>query len=233
MKTTIVFTVLGGLIAALWYVIFNLEDPVQAAQPISIDPVAAPQSSDIAEDAFARLSQQLQAYQHSQQEQLREATREQARLSQMLQQLEVRLDQVEDLASANALGPVDEAPKYDPARPPQLSDGQVGAWMDNSLDAGLQDEETTVTMADQVINTLHKVPGVQLDDVSCGDRFCRATFSHVNGQQPELDELFGEPPFVNEGFTVIQPDGRVRLYFNQPGQSLAELRGEAEVSLGY
>ena len=131
------------------------------------------------------------------------------------------------------MGPVEASAEYDLHRAPQLSDGDVGEWMDNSLVAGLQDEAATVTMADSIVASLDKLPGVQLDDVSCSARFCRAIFSDLNGRQPKLDELFGEPPFVNEGFTVIQPDGRVRLYFNQPGQSLAELRSEAEVSLGY
>ena len=79
----------------------------------------------------------------------------------------------------------------------------------------------------QAAKSLEKVPGVNLEDMQCGESFCRATFAHENGEQPDIRDLFGVPPFVNEGFTLKEPDGRVALYFTRPGESLEKLRSEA------
>jgi hypothetical protein len=67
--------------------------------------------------------------------------------------------------------------------------------------------------------------------MQCGESFCRATFAHENGEQPDIQGLFGEPPFVNEGFTIHEPDGRVTLYFTRPGESLEKLRSEAREAI--
>ena len=64
--------------------------------------------------------------------------------------------------------------------------------------------------------------------MQCGDSFCRATFTHLGGEVPDIGVLFGEPPFVTEGFTVERPDGRVMLYFTQPGESLEQFRDELQ-----
>jgi hypothetical protein len=42
--------------------------------------------------------------------------------------------------------------------------------------------------------------------------------------------LIGASPFIESGFTLNEPDGGVRVYFTQPGQSLGELRSEARES---
>jgi hypothetical protein len=34
--------------------------------------------------------------------------------------------------------------------------------------------------------------------------------------------------FMGSGFTVDEPDGSVKIYFTQPGQSLDELRNQAQ-----
>ena len=65
-------------------------------------------------------------------------------------------------------------------------------------------------------------PDIKLEDMQCRDDFCRATFADKNGEQPPIHELFGKPPFLNEGFTVEESDGRVSVYFTRPGVSLKD-----------
>jgi hypothetical protein len=78
--------------------------------------------------------------------------------------------------------------------------------------------------------SLAQVPGFNLADMQCGERFCRASFFSDNGKSPNMAELFGASSFIESGFTISEPDGRVRVYFTQPGQSLSELRSEARES---
>ena len=47
------------------------------------------------------------------------------------------------------------------------------------------------------------------------------------GEHPDIDGLFGGPPFEGESFTLQDPDGRVTLYFTLSGGSLEEFRSEA------
>ena len=86
---------------------------------------------------------------------------------------------------------------------------------------------------EQMETSLAEVPGLNLADMQCGERFCRASFVSDNGKPPNISELIGASPFIDSGFTITEPDGSVRVYFTQPGQSLSELRREAqEVVLG-
>ena len=78
--------------------------------------------------------------------------------------------------------------------------------------------------------SLAAVPGLNLADLQCGDRFCRASFVSDNGKPPNIAQLIGASPFIESGFTLNEPDGGVRVYFTQPGQSLGELRSEARES---
>ena len=71
--------------------------------------------------------------------------------------------------------------------------------------------------------SLAEVPGLNLADMQCGGRFCRASFVSENGKPPNITEFFGASPFIDSGFTINEPDGSVRVYFTQPGQSLSEL----------
>lgn len=86
----------------------------------------------------------------------------------------------------------------------------------------------TAQATEQAVISTGKTPGINLEDMQCDQRFCRAAFTNTNGRVPDVQPLLGEPPFVTEGFTIIEPDGRVVLYFTQPGVSLAALRNEAQ-----
>jgi hypothetical protein len=109
-----------------------------------------------------------------------------------------------------------------------LSEEDFGQWMDDALDTGDFDrEETRVTM-EQMETSLAEVPGINLADLQCSYLFCRASFVPDNGKPPNISQLMGASPFIESGFTINEPDGGVRVYFTQPGQSLSELRSEAQ-----
>jgi len=52
--------------------------------------------------------------------------------------------------------------------------------------------------------------------------------SPTNGNDIAAEDMFGQPPFVTEGFTLEEPDGRVLFYFSQPGESIVDLRKELQ-----
>jgi hypothetical protein len=233
MRTIIVLSVTGIIAVAGLYNLFFLNEPAEATRFINTEPSAALGSSVLSADELRFLTAKLEEYQQGMYQQLQETRLQQARFSELLEDIEARLHSVEQSANSQVsrtseVNSVDKTPK-----PPQVTDADMGQWIDENLYAGYQNDGLTSLATDQAIASLDKAPGVSLDDMQCADRFCRATFAHVNGEQPVIDNLFGEPPFVHEGFTVVQPDGRVALYFNQPGESLAELRSEVGDSLGY
>ena len=66
---------------------------------------------------------------------------------------------------------------------------------------------------------LVKSPEVNLNDIQCGKRFCRATFRPEQRNKEAVTELFGKPPFMEKGFTVEDTDGKVALYFVRPDEA--------------
>ena len=98
--------------------------------------------------------------------------------------------------------------------------------MDEALSVSGADTHLTAQATEQAATSLTKTPGVNLESMQCDPRFCRATFASRAGRAPNIGDLFGEPPFVTEGFTVTEADGRVSVYFTQPGVTLADVRGE-------
>lgn len=114
---------------------------------------------------------------------------------------------------------------------PELTEKGFAHWLDSSLGAEQQDAEKTGRITNETLTALSKnLPDVNLDSMNCSKGYCRASFSHINGQKPETRKLFGEPPFMGQGFTVVEPDGRVLLYFTEADQSLAELKLEANIA---
>lgn len=110
----------------------------------------------------------------------------------------------------------------------RMSETNLGHWMNETLSAEpYWDLEWTEQAREQTLESLAEVPDVNLEDMQCREDFCRATFADENGEKPAIQELFGEPPFLTEGFTIDEADGRVSVYFTRPGVSLGELRSEA------
>jgi hypothetical protein len=67
---------------------------------------------------------------------------------------------------------------------------------------------------------------MQLLDMLCSQKFCRASFAREDGEVPDIGNLLGTPPFVNEGFTINNPDGTATVYFTETGTSLSDLQNE-------
>jgi hypothetical protein len=159
--------------------------------------------------------------------------RELALMTDKLVALEARLRAMEAIASEQAQDHLVSRP--DPSEPgkgakkakAKLSEGEFGQWMDQVLNAGDFDGHASESIANQMKTSLAEMPGVTLTDMRCGGRFCRASLVSEDGTQPNISQLVGGSPFIGSGFTVAEPDGRVKVYFTQPGQSLTELRSEA------
>jgi hypothetical protein len=73
------------------------------------------------------------------------------------------------------------------------------------------------------------VADINLDDVQCNDRFCRASFTPEAGKQLNISQVIeASSQFMGAGFTLNGADGNVKLYFTQSDQPLDELRSEAQ-----
>ena len=70
-------------------------------------------------------------------------------------------------------------------------------------------------------------PSVIVEEILCTEDVCRATLLREGGESLMFEDFVGYPPFTTDGFTVNQPDGRVLLYFTQPGVTIDEIRGDA------
>jgi hypothetical protein len=169
------------------------------------------------------------------------ANPEQQRLTLMnekIADLEARLRSMEATASEQAKDPTVLRPDEpdvnngtEKAKAKKLSEADFGHWLDAALVTGDFDRDATRLTMEQMETSLAEVPGINLADMQCGERFCRASFVHENGKPPNISQLIGASPFIDSGFTLNEPDGRVRVYFTQPGQSLSELRSEAQGSV--
>ena len=236
MRTILISLVTGILTLAISYYVFVVNEPTEATQFRDTGVSASSDAPVLDAEEVLFLTARLEEYQQKVYDHILDTQHQQERFNGVLEHIEARLEAVETSANTQVSGADElneEYSAYKAPKPAQVTDEDIGYFIDESLYAGYQNDGLTSLAADQVVANLDKVPGVSLDDMQCADRFCRATFSHVNGEQPEVHGLFGEPPFVNEGFTIVQPDGRVALYFNQPGESLSELRSEVGDSLGY
>jgi hypothetical protein len=164
--------------------------------------------------------------------------RQLARMNDKIANLEARLRDMEAAASEPAQDQTASIPNEpepnkanEKAKPKKFSEGDMGQWMDNALDTGDFDRDTTKSITEQMAASLAEVPGIQLTDMQCGGRFCRASFGSNNGKTPNVAQLIGASSFIESGFTIHEPDGRVKVYFTQPGgESLSDLRNEAQES---
>lgn len=106
-----------------------------------------------------------------------------------------------------------------------MTEADVGRWMDESLEFEYLNMEATEWAKAVALDSMVNAPGVELRDMQCGDGFCRAQFSSLEADKPaEIGELFGYPPFMTEGFTLVKADGSVLLYFTEEGVSIDDLR---------
>lgn len=230
MRTITLLTVVAIMATVLAYHFIGEEAMPQQPQAVTAQVGAISGLED--QDELDKLTNVLQHYQQTSQEKWQQVQRQQARLSKVLADLESRLRSAEDAigeptTDAAVSNSVEQATDTAVSNSGRVSEGDLGHWMDETLRVGYWDRDSTTQATEQAVKSLEKAPDVILEDMRCSESFCRATFAQINGEQPDIGSLFGKPPFVNEGFTIHEPDGRVTLYFTQPGESLEALRGEA------
>jgi hypothetical protein len=234
MRNIIIFTVLAITTIVFSYSLMR-EGPVIVQAPILM-----PQIKEIPSQAPQDNVDKLASLLQNNQEQMQEVKVQQARLNKILENLETRLSTLETVESSvlsnsteNTIGEIESNVSKNVEKS-QVSEADIGKWMDEGLRVENWDQDTTKQATYQAEESLEKVPGVYLENMQCSDRYCRASFTHEDGKQEAILDLFGSPPFENEGFTVNEPDGRVALYFARPGESLEEIRNEAkDVNLEY
>jgi hypothetical protein len=168
------------------------------------------------------------------------ANPEQQRLTRMhekIADLEARLRDLDATACEQAQDQAGSRPNgseahtgTEKAKAKKLSEEDFGQWLDAALATGDFDREATRLTMEEMATSLAAVPGINLADLQCGGRFCRASFVPEDSKPPNIVQLFGASPFIESGFTIPEPDGSVRVYFTQAGQSLSELRREAQES---
>ena len=108
-----------------------------------------------------------------------------------------------------------------------VSEKQLSQYVDAVIENDGWDENATNMAWEKTHQVLESMPGVLLDDMQCGTNICRATFARVDGEAPDISNIWGKPPFMSEGFTIPQKDGSVLLYFTEEGSSIDEFRSLA------
>lgn len=148
--------------------------------------------------------------------------------------LETKLKHMEFLVSEQAKNLVlsdsskNLANKQEKTKPKQFSEADFSHWLDETLSAGHFDADETQVIMDKAEKSLAVLPDVSVEGMECGKSFCRAKFTSETGKPFNVAEVFGASSFMGSGFTINEPDGSVKVYFTQPGQSIDELRREAE-----
>jgi hypothetical protein len=175
------------------------------------------------ENIIAQLDKRLK----SNQELLNHTRSNQEQLSRRFSVIEAKF---KNLESANFDDTNAENKKIDISenkRKPELSEQNFAKWLNESLTLGFIDNADTIRATDEARQNLAKIPEINLETMKCSDLICKATFSYELGARSAIQNVFGEPPFMTEGFTVDEPDGTVSLYFVKPGESIENLRKEA------
>ncbi len=237
MYTKLILTVTIITIMLIAYTQTRQDDATKLAQTV-ISEIVADSDLDV-QKKLDKLASVLQSYQEINQEQVSQAQQEQTQLKDMLVALDARLGSLESEITEQTISTTESnSDEQDPdtilssndTENPQarkISEADLGHWIDETFDAGHLDWDLTAQASEQATSSLEKLPGVTLENMQCGDRFCRATLANENGKKTDVGELIGEPPFVTDGFTINEPDGRTLIYFAGNDITLEDLRSDA------
>lgn len=190
-----------------------------------------------------KLGDLLQRNQERTREQLQQAKLERIRFSDILNRLTVRLEALESVSADNVSEAVisnnieqttntEISENGDPTyrNSMEVSEDYVASWIDETLLAGKVSSDLTEAVKEEAKKSFGPTSSVLLEDMRCTADICRATLTREDGTQPAIEDFLGHHPFTADGFTVNGPDGRIVLYFSQPGVSLDEIRSEASES---
>ncbi len=227
MRTNLVLAVTAIAIASLGAAYYFLPDPPLPSQGETVTPALSSTSRSNEKNTPIREESHTQPTPQEQ--------RQLALMNEKITSLEAKLRNMEALASKHAQDQTASEPDeseankdIDKTKAKRLLEDDFGQWLDTALVTGEFDRDATRSTVEQMGASLAQVPGITLTDMQCGERFCRASFASDNGDRPDISQLMGASPFIDSGFTLNEPDGRVRVYFTQQGQSLSELRSEAQ-----
>jgi hypothetical protein len=148
-------------------------------------------------------------------------------LGQRLRLVEEQLDAQRLSQAANAA-----AKPAAPSEAPAQSEADFAQWMEDSLASEARDQAVTDAVNAEAVATLQQVPEVQMAQLECSARFCRAVMTGEEGKEPPVKKLFKLAPFATSGLSMPDKDGRVALYFTRPGEELDSLRDEAFREVG-
>lgn len=190
------------------------------------------------DDKITNLHTELAAYYSTNNKQIQQALSQQKHvnkkllsLSQRIEAIQIINDNIAKIAQSNIS--INEGKekniahtRVEATKPEELTESDLGQWIDNTIELGNVDENLSALANEQALLTVADLSSVNLDELSCGEKVCRAILTHEPGEREAVHDLFGKPPFDNEGFTVEEEDGRVLVYFTQPGVTMKELRVE-------
>jgi hypothetical protein len=111
----------------------------------------------------------------------------------------------------------------------KFTQNDFGKWLDNILDSGGYDDQSTQPILSKADKALLNSPETQLNDMRCSKEFCRATVKAELGNK--LDDsslLIAFSEFSETGFTRNESDGSVKVYFSQSRKSMDALQTDAE-----
>jgi len=150
-------------------------------------------------------------------------------LDEKLSELDGRLRAVEAAPDETVEGEATETVAAEqPANDPStLSEVVLGEWMDRIAKAEPSNREWTAVAESEFREGLPKVPGVELDRIVCGKRFCRADLIVEGRSLVGMSDLLSLPVFESGAFTVPGEDGALAVYFTAKGVSTNDLRKEA------
>ncbi|MGH7158386.1 MAG: hypothetical protein ACREGD_04970 [Candidatus Saccharimonadales bacterium] len=238
MKTIafVTVTVIATLVAFYFLPEHAADEPLLATRSETAAPISPPQILD----RMGQLADTLPQLQQSNQARAQEQRLRDDRLNNRLAELDTRLRSLENgdrgqpadaVLSVSGEDNTDAAGSEREAEKPEskeISEDELGRWMDETLRAENLDMEATAVATDQVAGSVAKVPGVNLEYMQCSERFCRGTFAHEHGEKLKIDGLLGELPSGTEGFTINEADNRLSVYFTRAGASMDEFRDEAQ-----
>jgi len=188
---------------------------------------------------FNRIIAEFQNRQQISQQQLKLALVQQTKLLTTINKIDARLDSLETNSEQlmsktvkqdnSEISDTNQVNLSKKTKAVTMIEADLGSWMDTSL---TQADATATSLAfEQAAVTISDNSALDLDGMECAERFCRATVTLKSDDPDAVRNLFGHPPFMTEGFTIHDADGRVQVYFTQPGVSLRDLRGEALESI--
>ena len=234
MLTKIASMVSVAAMAILGYWLTSAQHP-STEHPLAMEPLPATSQEDNRIEAMQRIVEDLRRYQRDSQARFEEAMRRQVEIGASLQQLSKRVERLQTAARENldqyrrhepqnSGGQPNSAATPDPGGRNNVSESTLSTWMMQILESGSHDLSLTGQVFDQARSTVQqRLKNVNIDELECEARFCRAVFSSFDGTRPQLRPIFGRPPFMTEGFTMNEGDNRIALYFMQRGTTLAEI----------